>query len=584
MEPQVVAPRFRKKTDPQSPLARRLRVWGPDGQEVRMGTILNISLVIGMVFSIVAPAFFIAIYDRGLFNLTPPILMTMSVVSLLWHGVSLARSNWQNYRRIAAAYVGFTYGFFTLSVLLVGGSRSSLWVLFLWPIVIANIFLTPKAVVGLFLGLLLLWGALFVGEQNGFYTSPFTTEAEAQVRYIPLFFLAMLSMCISALVYVFHYLSSTQQALEHTAQALEGYRRSLESQVQERTDAAARFSRQLEVLQALNRIIVLAADMDDLLHRAAQLMSEAFEAYQVMIFLVDESGERLVQQTTLLTTDAEVPMAQLRIGQEGIVGHAAATGKPYVTEDVAADPYYRRFATLEASVSAAAIPIMMQEQVIGVVALESVKQNTFTQPVVEVLVAMANVLGVAILNMRNLGQLRALLGRLSQYEEQEFLAQWRRVFERRQGRIGLLYDRVQVRPLEAAEHLPLLDATPVQASVTLERPDGTHVLLVPLNVRERPLGRLMFESDQPWRQEARALVEAVTAQLGLALENARLLEATRRSAALEATAGELTSRFRQQIELEAVLQQALEDLAQALAAERAVVRLIPLTEKEAQAS
>lgn len=577
-------PHRRKKTDPQFVLARLLRVWDTEGNEVRMATILNIAFVIGIVFSLVVPGFFIAIYEQRLFSLTPPMLLAMGGSSLIWHGLSIVYNNRGHYRQAALAYVGFACMLFTAAILIAGGSRSSLWIFYAWPVIVAVVFLPLKAMLSFFFGLIVLWVLLFFGEQSGIYAPLLMTAADVQVRYVPLFMLTILSMCISLLGYAFSHLSSTQVELGQAAQALQHYRDSLEAQVQERTEAAGRFSQQLEVLQALNRIIVLAVDMDDLLRRAVRLMSEAFDAYQAMVFLIDESGERLIQQVSSLETGA-LEVVQLRVGQEGIVGYAAATGQSYVTNDVASDPYYKQFPDLVASVSAAAIPIIVQEQIIGVLALESTARDTFTGTTMEVLNAMANVLGVAILNARNLEQLRTLLGRLSQYEEQEFLEQWRRVFERRQGRIGLLYDRIQVRPLDVAEGARLFEAeaSPAAQSVTVERPDGAHVLLVPLNVRERPLGRLMFESDKPWRQEERVLVESVTAQLGLALENARLLEATRRSAVLEQTAGELTSRFRQQVEIEAVLQQALADLAQALGAERGVVRLIPVAEREGQA-
>jgi len=582
MEPSERQYRLRRarKTDPQNALARLLRVWDSDGYEVRMATLLNIALLIGIAFSVLVPAFFIAVYERGLFSLPPFMLVMVGVTSLAWHGLSIFFNKRGAYRFVAPIYVGFVFVVFAAITIVAGGSRSSLWVFFVWPIVVSSVFLQPRAMHSYFLGIVLLWVATFLAEQAGIFVPPMMTAAEVQVRYIPLFMLLMLAMCITLLGYVFGHLSSTQAELEGAAVALENSQDSLEAQVLQRTEEAERFSKQVKVLQDLNRIIVLAADMKDLLRRAVDLLSNAFDTYQVMIFLVDETGERLIQEMSVLESPAPV---QLRVGEEGIVGHAASTAQPYVAPDVTTDPYYKRFPDLGASVSAAAFPIVVQEQAIGVLALESKRSDTFSEQTVEVLSAVANVLGVAILNARNLEQLRSLLGRLSQFEEQEFLGQWRQVFERRQGRIGLLYDRIQVRRVDAQEGAVLFAGSQPAQIESRERSDGSHVLLVPLSVRDRSLGRLMFESDKPWRADERALVEAVTGQLGLALENARLLEATRRSATMEQTAGELTSRFRQQVEIEGVLQQALADLAQALDAERAGVRLALVEEREAKA-
>ncbi len=578
MEPseQQFGPRRAQKTDRQSALVRLIRVWDAGGQEVRMATLLNVALVVGVVFSLLVPTFFVVLYGRGLFSFPPSALIAMGSISLVWHGLSMYFNKRGVYRPVAAVYVGFVFIFFTVAILVVGGSRSSLWVLYLWPILVAAIFLPARAMHSFYLCVVLLWFATFLTEQSGVYTPPLMTEAEVQVRFIPLFTLAVFAMCITLLGYAFGYLSSTRTELEGAATALRDYQNSLELQVHERTEEASRFSKQVAVLQGLNRIIVEAADMKDLLRRAVQLLSDAFDAYQVMVFLLDEAGERLVQQMSVRESSSVV---QLRVGEEGIVGYAASTGQPYVTSDVRSDPYYKQFPELNASISAAALPIVVQEQTIGVLALESAMRDTFSPQKVEVLGTVANVLGVAILNTRNFEQLRNLLGRLSRYEEQEFVSQWRQVVERRQGRIGLLYDRIQVRAVDASESAELFAGPELQRMESMERPDGTHVLLIPLNVRDRTLGKLMFESDTPWREDERTLVEAVTGQLGLALENARLLEATRRSAALEQTAGELTSRFRQQVEIEAVLQQALADLAQALDAERAAVRLALVDER-----
>jgi len=569
-----------RKTDPQHPLVRFFRVWDAGGHEIRMATLLNIALLIGIAFSVLVPAFFIAVYERGLFSIPPFILVMVGVISLVWHGLGIFFNKRGAYRSVATTYVAFVFVVFAAITIVAGGSRSSLWVFFVWPIVVSSVFLRPSATHSYFLGIVLLWIAIFLAEQSGVFVPPMMTAAEVQVRYIPLFMLLMLAMCITLLGYVFGHLSSTQAELEGAAVALQNSQNSLEVQVHQRTEEAERFSKQVKVLQDLNRIIVLAADMKDLLRRAVGLLSNAFDTYQVMIFLVDETGERLIQEMSVLESPAPV---QLRVGEEGIVGHAASTGQPYVTTDVTTDPYYKRFPDLGTSVSAAAFPIVVQEQAIGVLALESERSDTFSEQTIEVLSAVVNVLGVAILNARNLEQLRGLLERLSQFEEQEFLGQWRQVFERRQGRIGLLYDRIQVRMVDAKEGEVLFAGSQPTQVESRERADGSHVLLVPLSVRDRSLGRLMFESDKPWREDERALVEAVTGQLGLALENARLLEATRRSATMEQTAGELTSRFRKQVEIEGVLQQALADLAQALDAERAGVRLALVEEREAKA-
>ena len=563
----------RKKTDPQPALARWLRVWDANGDEVRMATLLNLALLMGGIASIVVPAFF-----AGMRALTSPLLV-LGGVSLVGHGLGLFFNKRGAYHPVAATYVPFVFVLVALAILTGGGSRSSLWVFFVWPMVIATSFLSRTAARGLFLGTVLLGVGILVAEETGVYAPPWEAAAGIQ-REIPLFVLILLGMCAPLLGDVLGYFSATRAEFERAMSALQHHRASLELQARERTAEAGYFSRNLMMLEELDAIIALATDLGELLDRTVHLLSETFNAYEVMVFLADESGKRLVLEASVRGLSPDI---QLHLGEEGIVGYATAIGRPYVATDVRTDPYYKPFPELAASASAAALPIILQGEVLGVVALESTAPDAFSEMVMEVLSAVTNVVGVAILNVRHLEQSRRLQERLSRYEQEEFLGQWRQLFARRQGRIGLLYDLVQVRPVVPEEGEALFGGLqPVQIEAQ-DRPDGGHVLLVPLNVGERTLGRMAFESDRPWREDERALVEAVTSQLGLALENARLLEATRRSALLEQTAGELTSRFRQQVEIEAVLQQALADLAQALGSERAAVRLMLEEEREGQA-
>jgi GAF domain-containing protein len=69
------------------------------------------------------------------------------------------------------------------------------------------------------------------------------------------------------------------------------------------------------------------------------------------------------------------------------------------------------------------------------------------------------------------------------------------------------------------------------------------------------------------------MVDAIVAQLGLALENAQLLEETQRNAFFEQTAGEVAARIRLEVEIESVLQRALGELGRALDVEWGSARL-----------
>jgi hypothetical protein len=105
---------------------------------------------------------------------------------------------------------------------------------------------------------------------------------------------------------------------------------------------------------------------------------------------------------------------------------------------------------------------------------------------------------------------------------------------------------------------------------------GQYALSVPLHVRGQVIGVLdtykPVEAGQ-WTPEEVALLERIAEELDPALEGARLYQDTQRRAAREQTLRHVTERMRQAVDVEAVLQNTVIELARALGAPRAYVRL-----------
>jgi len=102
-------------------------------------------------------------------------------------------------------------------------------------------------------------------------------------------------------------------------------------------------------------------------------------------------------------------------------------------------------------------------------------------------------------------------------------------------------------------------------------------LAVPIILRGQPIGVLGLEDPQgtrQWSEEDQAIVESVSRQLALALENSRLLEETQRRAARERLVGEITSRVRETMDVETVLKTAADEMRQSLGLNRVAVRLV----------
>jgi GAF domain-containing protein len=101
-------------------------------------------------------------------------------------------------------------------------------------------------------------------------------------------------------------------------------------------------------------------------------------------------------------------------------------------------------------------------------------------------------------------------------------------------------------------------------------------LAVPISLRGQTIGVLGVElppGERQWTDEDLALIEAVSEQLALTLEAARLFADTERRAERQRLIGEITAKVRASTDIHDILETAATELGQALGTSRAVVRL-----------
>jgi GAF domain-containing protein len=87
------------------------------------------------------------------------------------------------------------------------------------------------------------------------------------------------------------------------------------------------------------------------------------------------------------------------------------------------------------------------------------------------------------------------------------------------------------------------------------------------------LGFRKAEETPSWTRRETQVLELLVAQLGDALVGAQLYEAAQSDAAGQQVAGELSSRMRQTLDVEAVLRTAVSEVREALGLSEVVVRL-----------
>lgn len=546
-----------------------------DPAEARLAGIFNVALLSTLL--LVGGSFAVLVAMSGPVTLSPSLIL---VVFLM--GVALAALVgllWFNkrgyYRRIAGWYIGVFYTLILISNIMYDGFQASTWVFLVWILTLAAFFLPTRTVGWMLFGGLALWVLLFMGETAGFYHPWLTSKPEESSITIRAFTLLVTAATVPMVMIGVQHLREIMARWQTTVRELEVYRRTLEQQVAARTEEARQHASDFQAVAELGQIIISSRELKPMLQQAVQFIADRLGFYQVGVFLLDETRQWVVLEAASSQGGQEMLAhhLQLRVGQQGIIGHVAESRRAYITADVTSDPYYLTLVELPHTRSEAALPLIYQGELVGVLDVQSRKPAAFTEAAIRVLQVLADNLAVAIQNVSHAEEIERTLDRLTRYQEEEVVRLWQKTLRRHVGRLGYFYDRAQVSLLPA--DTPLLAAVPagVDRPVTLTMPEGAQRLVVPLRVRERTVGRFVFEAERPWTPEELGVVEAVVAQLGLALENAQLLEESRQRAVFERTASEVTANIRREVEIEAVLERALAELGKALGAERAIARL-----------
>ena len=156
-------------------------------------------------------------------------------------------------------------------------------------------------------------------------------------------------------------------------------------------------ARFLATLIEINHEITSILDLDQLLRKIAEL-TQRIVPYQIFaIFLLDENLQELyfrfaVGHSADIVQNLRIPMG------DGLVGTAAQNRKPVVVDDVRTDPRY--IEAVKAARSELAVPLIIQNKVVGVLDIESPEVGYFNDDQVRLLSLLASQIAIAIENAK----------------------------------------------------------------------------------------------------------------------------------------------------------------------------------------
>jgi PAS domain S-box-containing protein len=359
-----------------------------------------------------------------------------------------------------------------------------------------------------------------------------------------------------------------EEALRRAHEALADY-----------TDNLERQSTQLRVASEVARDAAAIREVPQLLDETVRLISDRFGFHHTGIFLVDEQNEYAVLRAA--SSEGGRRMRErghkVRIGEDNVVGHVAATGEPQIALDAGADAVFFDNPDLPDARSEMVLALNLRGRTIGVLDIQSTQESAFSEDSVAVLQTLADQLAIAIDNGRLVERTEAQLRELSLLYGEYSAAAWARLASPEQGS-GYVYDRVDVVPARGLS-APVLDlALERGETVAIVEPEATEtVLATPLRVREQIIGALgIQETDEAreWSPHEIALVEAVSEQVALALENARLFAETQKSAQTMQALYETSRVLSSTLEEEALMRAILEAVYHTLGCEHAILSTV----------
>jgi GAF domain-containing protein/HAMP domain-containing protein len=346
-------------------------------------------------------------------------------------------------------------------------------------------------------------------------------------------------------------IESLADAFNSTAEKLSGLVAGLEQRVYERTNDLSRRSSQLKAAAQVARQAAAIKDPSMLVNDAVRLISKQFGFYHAGLFLLDDHGEYALLQSAS-SEGGQRMLARghrLRVGSQGIVGFVAAQKRPRIALDTGADAVYFDNPDLPNTRSEAALPLIVRDRIIGVLDIQSEKPQAFTQEDIETFQTLADQLALAVENARLFGEMDASVQKLEQVAAQRARQAWTEIG-------GAKTSVVQYTPMGVQDVTGKTGLT-----------SNADALQIPITLHNQRIGAIKVQRKDEksnWSPREHAMLQEIATQVGLALENARLLNDAQKHAANERVISEVTARIGSAFDVDSILRVTAQEIGRAI--------------------
>jgi GAF domain-containing protein len=331
----------------------------------------------------------------------------------------------------------------------------------------------------------------------------------------------------------------------------------------------------------LGRISTEGLTLEAYADRATSLIYERLNQDYVGLFLLDEEQLYAVLQASRgKGVEAMLPgHARLAVTESPLLEQCVRRAQAQMALNIerSNDPSTQDVFLLHGMGSAVALPLVAPGQVIGAITVQSEAPTAFRDDDLVTLRAVADQVSMAISNAQLSEELGERLREMEIMQARYVREAWES-FAPTRDTILYEYEQPGV-PTWGDSAWPDLDrplSDPGLAIAGMDESSAQPALFSPIRLRDTVLGVLglhLAEPDQAWTDDQIELIEAVSDQMALIIENSRLFEEARARAVRERQARQITARMRETLDVENVLGTAADEMYRALGLDEIVIRL-----------
>ncbi|MBN1955990.1 MAG: GAF domain-containing protein [Anaerolineae bacterium] len=366
-------------------------------------------------------------------------------------------------------------------------------------------------------------------------------------------------------------------AFNALARQLDETLQGLEETVGQQTAELRRRSSLLEAASEVGRIAAAVSDELELAAQTTTLVLSRFNLYHASIFFTDSKREwaEYIAGAGAGAATLDKEKLRLEVGARSMVGWCIEHGQSRIAQDAVGDKVRLDHSLMPETRSEAAFPLVARGQVIGALDVQSSQAGAFDPDMVAALEIIADQVAAALYASRLLEESKeAAIAAQRVYGEMSRQAWLDLLHERSEW--GYRYADQEVSSVEGGWRPEMLQAAWTAQMVVEESEEGA-LLAVPVQVRGQVVGVLRFRkraNETSWSAEERTLIENLVTQLEQALESGRLFLETQRRAAREQLTRQATSRMRETLDIETVLQASAREIRETMALEHVAIRMV----------